>query len=123
MISYIFNLFEQWAAHFKRAERLRIKRLETDLAQAKLVLSFYARADNYPSFTVRGQQHVVLSDRGARARQVLRSMPLGRAVKAPMSLVEAQHAANTDMSDATSWAIYRDDKGVVQQERREIAPA
>jgi hypothetical protein len=99
LIAYLLNWFERIEAKFKARERARIKRLESDLAQAKLALSFYAREDVYPTTWVRGYGGAVLEDGGARARValgLLRGGKLAQTRAEPLTLkkiVDAVRAA------------------------------
>ena len=114
MIEHIIRFFERIEGRLKRQERQRIRRLEADLAQAKLVLSFYGRAESYPKFVMAGQQGAVLEDRGLRARETLKSL------KSPW--VPLEHLLPAAPA-AVAWATYRDKEGQILGERRTVVPA
>lgn len=145
MISYLLNTIEQFEAWLKRHELARIKRLETDLAQAKIALAFYAQADLYPQFWVAGQRGEIVQDNGARARHAMKQLRMPSHL--PMSLNEIRDALRaaplpalpTPLNSAdedgfeiieefgpeqqNAWATWRTEDGTVHPERRVVEPA
>jgi hypothetical protein len=74
MISLIVGWFRGLEDRLKRAERQRIRKLEYDLAHARLALVFYARPNFYPDVVMRGHGGPVMADGGKMARLALRCM-------------------------------------------------
>jgi hypothetical protein len=65
----------------------------------------------------------VLGDKGARARQTLRTLRLaipGRTIDVSLSLAEAQDAL---AAEPPSWSVFRAPGGETKAERRAVEPA